>query len=431
VSRGAAVVSTVAMAAIAAGCYVFVYVRAGQHPGVNWGDASTIGRLAELISQRDFGSTYSTSLVSNPIARYALRVVSYPAIVFRDVGLGAAALLVVGIFGIGMRGERGTRWFLAVLAALNLVAVIAVVNVDTVLGFRSAIYTGGYLLDLTIVIAVLIAVGFTVAIQAARDYLATTGRASTAWIVPTGVAALAVLVLVPSLVFHYEEANHRIPAFADDYGSRALEALPPNSVLVAYQSDWEFPISYRQIVKGERRDVATLNISSLSLGWYRDELHRRLGIVVPESGGLVAQTRAVLNTLRKTRPVYLDPGAMQVLHQQMGYRFDGFDGEVVDGTGPQPVSDLAAKSARVAAMDKADRVTGHHYVRFLNDGMLYLRARVHVELAKGYVLAKDNAGAVSEMERAYDIYPQDPAVAAVLPYLQQSGPAAYKLLLDI
>jgi hypothetical protein len=430
-SRVVAVVCSLTMVAIAAGCYAFVYVRAGQHPGINWGDASTIGRLAQLISQRDFGSTYSTAVVSNPVARYALRVVSYPAIVFRDIGFGAAALLVIGIVGIWMRGERGTRWFLAVLAALNVVGVIAVVNVDTVLGFRSTIYAGGYLLDLMMVIAVLIAVGLTLVVQAGRDYLAKTDWSPTGWIFPTGVGALVVLVLVPSLVFHYEEANHRIPAFVDDYGSRVLEALPANSVLVAYRYDWELPMTYRQVVKGERRDVATFNLSSLSLGWYRDDMQRRFGIIVPKSGGLLAQTIAVVNALRKTRSVYLDPGAMQVLHQQIGYRFDGFDGEVVNGTGPQPVRDLAAKSARVAAMDEADHVIGNHYVRFLNDGMLYLRARVHVELAKDYVLAKDNAGAVSEMQRAYDIYPEDPAIAAVLPYLQQSGPAAYKLLLDI
>src|SRR5204862_135176 len=79
--------------------------------------------------------------------------------------------------------------FLLTLAALNVVTVLAVPPIHHVMGFRSTIYAGGYLLNLFIVLAALIAVGFTDFADAARDYCVRQG--SPAWSGPLTTALVA------------------------------------------------------------------------------------------------------------------------------------------------------------------------------------------------------------------------------------------------
>jgi hypothetical protein len=432
-SRAMVVVSLMAMGVVAFGFYAFVLVRARQDPAVNWGRATNLSRLVELVSQRDFAGTYTASSVSNPVARIGLRVVSYPILLLRDLGPGALALAVAGIAGAWWCCARGHRWFLAALSTLNLVAVAAVVPIDRVIGFRMTIFAGGYLVAFMIVVAVLVAIGFTLAIRVTIELLAQRRPqfASRRWVVPALAGVLSVLVLTPSVVFHHAPANHRIPAFADDYGRRVLEKLPPNSVLVSYRSDWEFAITYRQLVKGQRRDVSTFNISSFGVRWYREQIAQRLGVKVPISGKPLDRAITVIQELRRSRPVFLEPGAMEILQEHIGYRLRGLVAPVTSGTGPQAVTDLARASAELQAIDRADGVTGHGHLGFLNDGMLFLRSRGHVELAKAYVLAHDLAGAIAELQRAVDIYPSDVPANKVLLFMQQRRPGAERVLLHI
>jgi len=422
----------VVMSSIAIGCYAFVLVRAGQHPALNWGEASTPKALARLISQRDFSHVLGATTVSNPFLRTGLRLVSYPAIVERDFGFGALVLAIAGIVIAWKRFRPEQKWLLVTLTAVNLAAVIARVPIDRIGGFYTSIFAGGFLVDLMIAVAVLVAVGFTFATRAATQYLEQRDEARAHWIIPSVASALAVVVLVPSVAFHYVPANHRVPAIVDDYAARALDVLPPRSVLVVFANDSAFPFEYRQIVDGQRSDVTVINLQGFGYGWYQDQVQRELGVAVPHSGPILDSPITTMNEIRRTRPVYIDTGAMQVLQSRVAYRVDGFVGEVIGGTpGPHPVTALAAASAKLTADDTTDHVTGGSDLRFPNTSLLYLRARAHVELAKAYVLAHDSPGATRELQQAVAIYPGDDHTNKVLLFMEQHGTGAEDVILHM
>ncbi len=248
---------------------------------------------------------------------------------------------------------------------------------------------------------------------------------------PAVAVAVAVLVLVPSLVFHLQPANHRMPPLADRDGSRVLAGLPPNSVLFIEDADWAFPPIYRQVVDRQRRDVTVVNLDSLGLDWYRDQLTRALKVTPPSSGAILDAAVTFIQAVRRGRPVYLDTSTMQLVQERLGYRVDGLVAALVSGKGPQPVSDLAGASADLQAIDRADGIDGHANLRFPNDPVLFFHERAHIELAKVYVLAHDTAGAVRELERGIAIYPDDPSAPGVLRFLQQGGKGADKIVLQM
>src|SRR5947207_2828306 len=325
---------------VAAASYLFVFVRAGQHPTVNWGEASTVPRLLALITHRDFRGSFGSTLRSSG-AVLPIRIASYGPIVARDIGVAAAALAIAGGVIAWQRFERGWKLFLAALAVLNLVAVITAAGIDHIQGLLTSVIAGGYLLDVMVVLAVLISVAFTPVARAASNAVAevtTRARyrsqvpAKAAAIYPVVVAVMVVVLLAPSLVFHYRTASHRMPPLADRYGSRLLEELPRNSVLFVFQPDFGFPVTYRQTVEGQRRDVSVAELS-LGFAWYPDHLARELHMAIPATGSVEHRLVALIDELRRSgRPVFLDMWTTLLLQHQVGHQAHGLVAEVVSGT---------------------------------------------------------------------------------------------------
>ena len=437
--RGLGVLAVVVMAAIALGSYAFILLRARQEPAVNWGDATTTSRLLALVTQRDFRSGGAASSHASLLTRVPLRVVSYGGIVARDVGLAAAVLALVGI-AVGWKHlPRDRQLFLVSLAGLNLLTVIVVVGIDHIMGFRTSVIAGGYLLDLMIVVAVLVAIGFAPLCRAVSNMLAdlmtpdrdgSRAAAKATALYPVVAITAALVVLGPSLLTHFSAANHRTPPLADRYGHRVLAGLPSHSVLVVYRADWAFPLIYRQIVAGERRDVAVINVDNFALGWYRQQTARSLGIRIHQSGPPLQRAIAAITELRKARPVYLDTSAMQLLQQNFGYRPRGLVGELLAGKGIQPGDDLAAASSRLRAIDREDGVSTR-YLRVPNDSVLFFHERGHIELAKEYVRKHNLSGTIAELQQAVRIYPDDPAARAVLQFIQQNPTGAESIILNM
>src|SRR4029077_18928877 len=135
------------------------------------------------------------------------------------------------------------------------------------------------------VIAVLVALGTTFGIDRFTEVVAgwitprrnRSGLAATiAAARPYMAAAIVALVLVPSLVFHYRYANHRMPPLADRYRTRVLGQLPPGAVLFVGGYEFGGPVRYRQVVDGDRPDVTVISADLLGRDWYREQLAREL-----------------------------------------------------------------------------------------------------------------------------------------------------------
>ena len=71
---------------------VYVMVRAGQNPALDWGHATTPSRYLALLRQNDFTATFGNAHAGSALSRLPIRMISYPAIISRDLGLAAVAL---------------------------------------------------------------------------------------------------------------------------------------------------------------------------------------------------------------------------------------------------------------------------------------------------------------------------------------------------
>jgi hypothetical protein len=426
-------IAAVAVAAVlGAALLVFVLVRARQDPTLNWGDANSLSRLVDLVTQRDFklGSA-ETPIGAGVIGRVPERTAVYSGVVARDLGLGALVLAIVGAFAAVRRAGRARAIVLAVVGITNLVATIVAAGLEEISGFDSGLTVGGFLLNTYFVLALLAALGASELIDAALEWARSRPawmrayRLSTARVFAAATFVIVAVALVPSALVHQRYASHRVPPFADRYARHVLAALPREAVLVVGGYGYGLPVRYRQIVAGERRDVTVIDGLETTRPWYREQLTRRLGLgdTMRPGPGYEPLQRLVAH-LRATRPVYLDTTAMGLFRDAIGYRARGFVGEMVDGTRHNPGSDLDAVADELERADREIGVDTRAHGRFPNLTIYVFHERAHIELAKQYLL-EDRLDAVDrELQRALDVLPLDTQLRGALELLRRGDPQA-------
>jgi hypothetical protein len=396
----------------AVGVCVYIVVRAHQDPVMNYGDAISVGRLYELLSAGDYQGNRQAA--GTGLGHLAGGGFTYIAIVVRDIGLGAVALAAVGIFDVSDRRRLDHGLFFAFAGLGNIVAVGLVSGFSQILGFYTGLVVGGQLIGALIVIALLAALGTTRLLYELDEWQADAHRTRSRGAVTPGrvrVAAAAIIVLVavvPSLIVHYQNADHRIAPLADRYALRVLASLPPRSVLLT--GGWEYgqPIVERQLLHHDRPDVVVVSADAIPFTWYRDEMVHRLGLdsslITATSENAV--TRFV-SALRQRRPVFADAQAMLDEGGLFGYQPEGLVARVVSGTGPQPSTTFVADAAALQRGEVQDGITGLSYDRWPNYAMYFFYERAHVELAKEFALHNELDQAATELERALVFGPKN------------------------
>jgi hypothetical protein len=439
---GAAAALVVAIVAVC----VFIVVRAGQNPTINFGAASNLSRLHELLSTSDFGGSRKAS-GAGQITSASKGVVSYAVVIARDMGLGAIFTGVLGIFDVVQRRRWDHGLFLAVAGVGNIIAVAAFASLDHVIGFYSGITAGGLLIDAYVVVAVLAALGTTLLTHTLGLWATPTRPSSDRRLVTaarmriTCVVVVAIAVIAPSLIVHFRYADHHGPALADRYTSRVFAALPRDSVLLSGGFEFAQPFVYSQQVDSQRPDVAVVSADMIVNGWYREQLVRELGL----DRSLLKETSAnwvvrFVAAIRAKRRVFADTYAMYDGKGLFAYRAAGFVGEIVDGkdgkpgaqpaTGSNVEADLQKASAALVAADVADGLAGKRYLRFPNLALYFFHERAHVELAKQFDLYGDFFHAAQELNRARAALPND--ISPDLgPAVQGQNPDAERFLYNL
>jgi hypothetical protein len=414
---------------VAVALLVFVTARAGQHPAVNWGDASNSARLVALITQRDFGDVGGASGGGAAVLGHLPgRIAAYAGMLVRDMGIGAIVLAIAGAVFAWRRLRRDQWIFLVVLAVGNLVAVILVAGFDSLSGFLTVMVVGGFLVATMLAVVVFGALGVDgVAASASRAIAErragkrfrsrTDDIARAVW--PWVIAGIVVLTLLPSLFVHFAYADHRMPPLADRYAHRMLDTLPPHAVLLTYEADWTFPVTYAQVVDHVRRDVGVIAVKELGLGWYRTQVSQQFPVGNSlRAAPLATQIERLTAVLRARRPVYIDTGVMGLFRGAIGYQADGLVARLVNGVGPHAGQNVGAAAERLHEADRADGIlsgTG----RFPNQPVHFIYGRAHIELAKQFALQRNLAGASTELARAVADFPADTLTHQVLRYAQQ------------
>jgi 4-amino-4-deoxy-L-arabinose transferase-like glycosyltransferase len=387
--------------------WLFVIVRAGQDPRLDWGSADSIGNLIHLILRKDFEDVQSGSGQAAGPGFFTVFGGLFGGLV-RDFGLGVIALAIVGA-AIPTSLRRGERSFLVGLVVVNVLAVVIGSGVDGVEGFRTVLAYDGYLLGAMLAIAVLAAVGTTFVVAIVRERIGNPAALAV-------VAVVAVLAIVPSIVVHRSHADLRTPAFADSYARQMFAELPPHAVLMTWSEESEMPMWYRQITSHARPDVTVVAVNGLQIPWERAQIAKRLGLgdALNRTDGSGPALLHALVTGVGSRPVYLDALAPLFLNQVVGYSDDGLVAHVVGSAdGPQANANAARDGNALTAEERSDGLisgpaNGSLHPTQLREPFfpLYLdHYRAHIELAKALAIAGDRAGTLRELHRAATLFP--------------------------
>ena len=283
-----------AVAAIGVTTYLFLLLRAGQHPVPNEVQPDTWARLLDVIRRGQY--PVRTPLddpmvahgVTNPgrsLGVIGLQLVNYAqyfswqwGAALPDVarGIVATAFVSLGFFGSRRqwRTDRSAWWLFFVLWLVTGLGLVAYMNFKP--GFSQAY--GRFPdpadhevreRDYFFVVSFLVW-GCWAGLQLARLAAQWWGRRG-GWRVAGGIAAAGALL---PLAFNWPVATRRGPdrVLARDVAFDLLNSVGPYGVLVTYGDNDTFPLWYLQDVEGVRRDVTVVCLALANTDWYVREL---------------------------------------------------------------------------------------------------------------------------------------------------------------
>lgn len=401
----------------------YTMVRANQGPAVNWGEASTPGRVIRLASMQDFGfgagtlTLGSSRRASNqaqkkvgPVDLVLLptRIGPLGVLATRELGLGGLLLALWGA-GVGYRRAQRTPYLAVVVLAGTTFAAVPLVagpgHIPT--GFEANLRAGGFYELAWAMMGVLLAVGVDdLAGRAERRAGAGSERAPAMILAVTTVLGAA--VVVPSIVTHFPVVNRHGPDLGVEFADTVLSELPPGAAVVMSGSERAYPLVEAQVVRARRPDVLVLAFDPLNTEWYRAQIRRRVGVTVVKERRRAETAAGLVQQLRSTRPVYLDASLAQTMSGSLAYRTAGLVAQVVDGVGAQRIDpDPVAVQLDSAPSDGIYR--GQQRKRFPNGYVLDLYATAHLELAGQYDAAGRRSEERRQLQLVLAVEPRNPA----------------------
>jgi hypothetical protein len=238
-----------ALAAAATGCIVYLYlpVRAAQHPALNWGDPVQWDRFIRHVT----GRQYSVWMFKSSEAAWANFSRFWDRFPSEFGWMG----LAFGVIGTVSASFKSLRIFLF-LAIAFITTVFYSVNYD--------IHDlDAYFLLAFSVFAVFIAFGIKGVLEILKKFKPKMAVVSAMVVLSAGFEARS----------HYKEADLSDCHAFEDYAKKSLASLPENAVLITYQWDYLVsPACYFQQVEWVRPDVAVVDKELLRRSWYFRQL---------------------------------------------------------------------------------------------------------------------------------------------------------------
>lgn len=289
----------VAAAALALSVLLFMLVRARHDPGINQGDPSTMGRLADVIGRRQ----YEVAGVLPRQAPLWLQIANWFEYADWQVALSLApsvipsparivatvAFAVLGWIGAQWHRRQDPRTFRAVLLlfASGSLGVIVYLNLKagTSFAWRFVPDAAGHEARDRDYFFVL---GFWAwGIWAGMGAVALAARLRLPVIAGVAAACLPV-ALNWTAVDRRGEPEASLPR---QVAHELLAPLPPRAVLFVSGDNDTYPLWYAQRVEGLRSDVTVVTLPLLNAPWYRAELARRESLIGPDAQRLAAVAR--------------------------------------------------------------------------------------------------------------------------------------------
>ncbi len=239
--------------------YLYLPIRAGQHPWLNWGNPVTLDRFLWHIS----GGQYRVWMLSSKEVmgkQFEHFLGGFPA-EFSPIGMLLAA---IGLFSLWKAEKRKAVFTLLLFVGCVAYAINYDINdIDS------------YFLLAFSVTALWAGIGLYVA---------------GGWIMRTRVvAALArdIFLVIPAiLVFslHLTDVNERDNHIVEDYTKNMFSSFAPNALVLSFQWDhWVAGAYYTQHIRGERTDVTVIDKELLRRSWYLTQLQKNYPQLIERS----------------------------------------------------------------------------------------------------------------------------------------------------
>jgi tetratricopeptide (TPR) repeat protein len=251
-SAGRAMFSALFFAAGLA-AYIYLPIRAGNKPPLNWGNPVDPSAILNVILRRDYSNTVKPGL---DVYIYQLKET------IRTFALNYSFLAVFAAAGAAAMFKKARKkvFFLASIMILTiiLVAFVNLTKKDIV-----------YLIDIFLLPALYIMALFIAPGAAAFAALKIPG---------TAVKGALIAAFAAMFVFNLGADDFSRDFTAYDYGNNILSSLEPGAVYIADGDYNAMPVFYILEVEKKRPDIKFAVSSFLAFGWGIDDFRSRTGI---------------------------------------------------------------------------------------------------------------------------------------------------------
>lgn len=222
--------------------YLYLPIRAGMNPEINWGNPIDLERILRHVS----GKQYQVWLFSSSEAA-AKNFGRFFSGLPSEFYLSLVAVLL-GIFYLIQRSTK------LLITSLFLIfgTVLYAINYDIV-------DLESYFLLAYIGMSILVVFGLMFVYERVNNLKIT--------------AAVGAVLVLSQIGFTYGSVNQSGNLIFEQYTKAILKTAPKNSVIFSYQWDYFLSASYYfQFVENERRDVAIIDKELLRRSWYYQQL---------------------------------------------------------------------------------------------------------------------------------------------------------------
>lgn len=243
------------MTAIAVGASVnlFLPIRSSVEPMLDWSDPQTLPNLVRHLTAWQ----YRIWMFKGSGAQFVHKLFSYLANVPADIGWGATAAVVLGLW-LAVRRRLGylraalLTWAIGVIYNLNY-------DIPDIASYFLALYCPLFVVG---------AYGLAAGIKWIQV------RFKSAALQTAGVLGLSALIPLTALASSLPAVTKGDSRFAERFTREILGTLPDSALVLQANWDIQSPAIFLQTVKHVRRDVVMLDINLMQRSWYIKQAQR-------------------------------------------------------------------------------------------------------------------------------------------------------------
>jgi len=247
-------IRVLAMFLLGLSIYIYLPLRAGDQPLLNWGDPRTWRGFLWLVS----GGIYRHYILALPATHWGERILAWIGLLRQQFGIAGAALGLLGAWRLAELSRQQCLVFLLTFAIYSIYAI----------GYNTT-DSYVYLLPAYFLYALWIAQGAQYILQTLANIQSRHSKVLTVF------ASVALLILpLSSLHVNLPLVDLGSDFSAYEYGSQVFAQVPDSSIIISASDAHTFTLWYFARVVTERDQVAVIDRDLLSYDWYANGLRQ-------------------------------------------------------------------------------------------------------------------------------------------------------------